>query len=246
MNKKEDFEDPLPKQVEALEMEMLNPPPNQKAGATSRGASQLSQQIEQAITLLRLHISYYPKISMGIGAVLALLILKALFFRHVGETLYVPPHLVHHYGDLESYYDLKTAKIDHWCLRGGNDGCNCNDPTDAISREEHEGWLQIHNLNTVRALAAAKRDDLDVVFYGDETTQAWTGKRYIWPTRSVVTETAFNRTFEKDSGATLSGIALGIAEDSVRLWEQSRLKNLLFRCCFFRVLLVFPCGILFS
>jgi hypothetical protein len=58
---------------------------------------------------------------------------------------------------------------------------------------------------------------LDVVFLGDETTQAWAGKKMDRPvTQGNMIAGMFNATFQKEKGAGLDGIALGIAGDSVR------------------------------
>jgi len=65
----------------------------------------------------------------------------------------------------------------------------------------------------------------DVVFYGDSITEDWSGTRFAqrsaryWDTRDV-----FNKVFNKDVGGKYSGIALGIAGDTVSnlLW---RLRN---------------------
>jgi hypothetical protein len=95
-------DDPMQKKVEALEMEMLNPPTDSSKNKF-RGASQVSQKLDQLITLVRLHMQLYPRLTMGIGAFIGLLVLKQLLFQHKGETVYLPPHLAHHFGDLQSY-----------------------------------------------------------------------------------------------------------------------------------------------
>jgi len=58
---------------------------------------------------------------------------------------------------------------------------------------------------------------VDVVFLGDEFTQAWTGLSYKRPLvdGSQIVK-YFNQTFQKQRGAMLEGIPLGIAEDTVR------------------------------
>lgn len=208
----------MEKRVEALEMEMLNPPTgtgnSSFSNGKSKGASQVSQKIDQLITLGRLYMQLYPRVIMGIGAFIVLLLLKHLLFQHKGETVYLPPHLAQHYGDLESYYDLKVAKIDHWCLHGGDNDCLCEDPTDARGRDEVAGWSLAHEQNN--RIASQANANLDVVFLGDETTQAWSGKYMDKPMPGGNSIAAmFNVTFQKEKGAGLDGLALGMAGDSV-------------------------------
>jgi hypothetical protein len=224
--------------MEAMEMESLNPTITKKddddfrgstSSSASRGAtsgpSELSQRIDDGIILIRLHVQHHPKATAGLAAVLLVLLMKLFLFRHVGETLYVPPHLQQHYGDLQTSYDLKSAEMDHWCLRGGNDYCECADPTDPIPRWDEEGWTAAHHYNIDLANAAAasysssSTSSLDVVFLGDGTTEAWTGRSLPHESqldRGSFIARIFNQTFHKDEGGTVDGIALGIAGDTVR------------------------------
>ena len=222
------MDDNFDKKVNALEMEVLNPSTTSDSKATATassssrgGASEMSQRIDQLIILIRLYINYYPKISILIGSGLFLMILlKFWVFRHHGETMYLPPHLRNHYGDLQSYYDLQMAKIDHWCLKGGDSHCQCNDPTEPFSRTGVGGWLEVHRKNKEMASMAASSStssSLDVVFLGDGTTQAWTGRKMLVPILGGNTiSRSFNQTFHKSEGGLFDGIALGIDGDSVR------------------------------
>jgi hypothetical protein len=225
--------------MEAMEMESLNPTITKKddddyrgstsSKSSSSGPSELSQRIDAGIILIRLHIQHHPKTTAGLAAVLMVLLIKLLFFRHVGESLYVPPHLQQHYGDLQNLYELKAAKMDHWCLRGGNDYCECADPTDPIPRWDEDGWTAAHQYNVDLATSAAATYassssssstlSLDVVFLGDGTTEAWTGRSLPHESqldRGNVIAHIFNQTFHKEEGGLVDGIALGIAGDTVR------------------------------
>jgi hypothetical protein len=103
-------------------------------------------------------------------------------------------------------------------LRGGNDACQCDDPTEELSREEVPGWVSTFELNKQTAREAPR--NLDVVFLGDEFVQAWTGKNLKSPfLGGKQIETCFNQTFQKQRGGSLDGIALGISGDSVRCRE---------------------------
>lgn len=204
--------DRFDKEVDTFEMEMLNP--SNSTSSKDKGTSRFSQRINQLVTMARLTMELYPRVSMGVAFFFSLTLMKALFFRHRGQTLYIPPHLANHYGDIQSYYDLQIAKVDHWCLKGGDDFCSCDDPTEALSRE-FPGWMRTFQHNKQIASYAPK--GIDVVFLGDEFTQAWTGKKYERPiVGGNQIAKYFNQTFQKQRGANLEGIALGIADDTVR------------------------------
>jgi hypothetical protein len=206
--------------LHSLEMETLVPPSPSRNKGNNGGASLLSKRINHFMSLIKLCLDHYPKLTLAVSGFIGLLLIKTMFFRHRGETLYVPPHLMNHHGDLVSYYDLQLAKIDHWCLKGGNDDCHCDDPTDALSREDVYGWLETfrENKKLVEAATSNRNNVLDVVFYGDETTQAWTGKTMNRATfAGTRISQQFNETFRKENGAIFEGLALGIAGDSVSL-----------------------------
>jgi hypothetical protein len=111
--------DNLDRQVEVMEMEMETLNPSDSNGKTkdrSLAKYQLyvKHRFDQFVALIRLYYRVYPKAVVGVGMVVGFLLIKGMFFRHQGQTLYVPPHLVNHFGDMQSYYDLQTSKIDHW------------------------------------------------------------------------------------------------------------------------------------
>lgn len=113
-------DDKLDRQVEAMEMEMLKSSDTSEKDAKSKDLTLAKIQLyakhrfDQIVALVRLYYRVYPKAVVGIGAVVGFVLLRRMFFRHRGETVYVLPHLVNHFGDMESYYDLQVGKIDHW------------------------------------------------------------------------------------------------------------------------------------
>lgn len=110
--------DELDRQVDALEMDMLNEDGNEKKrdlkDILAKYPMYARYWFDKLVTLLRLYYRAYPKAVLVTGAVLSFLLVKVLFFRHRGKTVYVLPHLVNHFGDVQSYYDLTIGKIDHW------------------------------------------------------------------------------------------------------------------------------------
>ena len=111
--------DKLDLKVEAMEMEMLNLPTddsNSKTKEFSLAKYQLyaKYRINHFFALFRLYYRVYPKAIVGFGLLVVFFVIKGMFFRHRGQTVYFLPHLVNHFGDVQSYYDLQASKIDHW------------------------------------------------------------------------------------------------------------------------------------
>jgi hypothetical protein len=78
--------------------------------------------------------------------------------------------------------------------------------------------LAAHEANKQRITQNTK---YDVVFLGDETTEGWNGR---WMNMPIPRESKqilnyWNKTFTKEGGGNLEGLALGIAGDSVRFRE---------------------------
>lgn len=215
----------LDKQVDAMEMEMLNQEDgNEKEKSfqdqLTRYQNLAKYWLDTLVALFRLYYRVYPKAVIGISILVACLLTKVLFFRHRGKTLYRLPHLVNHFGDVQSYYDLKVGKIDHWCLQGGDEGCMCQDPTVAVSKEDNRRWYALHEKN--KRLASKPPSNLDVVFLGDQYVQAWSGEFYKGPIfGGDEIQRAFNRTFHRSEGGMIDGIALGIDGDTTAnlLWR---------------------------
>jgi len=216
-------DDTLDRQVEAMEMEVLNPSDSNaktKDPSLARYQRYAKHRLDQAVALFRLYYRVYPKAVVGAGVVMSFLLVKGVFFRHRGQTVYVPPHLVNHFGDVQSYYDLQTSKIDHWCLHGGDDDCWCQDPTVPMPRPASHGWSAMHRENTAKA--SNPPPNLDVVFLGDQFIQAWTGRLSKGPiVGGLQIQSYFNQTFQRAQGGLVDGIAMGIDGDTTSnlLWR---------------------------
>lgn len=92
-----------------------------------------------------------------------------------------------------------------------------------MPRDEIKGWVSAHEANK----ASMKLNyDYDVIFLGDDMVELWNGKLFTMmnangPRPGVTDEGAqikqyFNKTFSKEAGGDLDGLALGINGDSVR------------------------------
>lgn len=208
--------------IDALELEGLNPDEYETNDKTKdmqstlhRYQFYLKHRYSQIRALFLLYRRIFPRVTLFVGAGLVALGIKLLFFRHTGKTVYMLPHLVNHFGSIESYYDLKISEIDHWCLQGGDDGCTCQDPTDPVPNGAMPKWLNFHETNVKKAESAP--ENLDVVFLGDEFVQAWTGSL---PRGTIEhhqqIEATFRKTFTRDGGGDIEGIALGIGGEFYR------------------------------
>ena len=70
--------------------------------------------------------------------------------------------------NIQSNFDLQMKNIDHWCLKGGNDSCRCEDPTHPAPRQEYRRWSDAHAGN-VKQIADMIEQDLsspDIAFLG--------------------------------------------------------------------------------
>ena len=67
--------------------------------------------------------------------------------RHGGRGGYHDPAILHDWSAASSILDLKLGGIDHWCLRGGDDACRCEDPTVPSARSEAKNWGSAHGRN---------------------------------------------------------------------------------------------------
>jgi lysophospholipase L1-like esterase len=142
----------------------------------------------------------------------------------------------HDYSEIKSQLELKLGNIDHWCFDGGDDHCNhCDDPTHPSSRLEYKPWgfAYMRNVRLAQAFTATHKD-IDVIFLGDSNVEArsgaFLGKNICGKgedgddacnTMLAKSKSKFDKSFDKEKGGALNGLALGIAGDTS--------PNLLFR-----------------
>jgi hypothetical protein len=84
----------------------------------------------------------------------ARLILVVLgFVGYLSNTLFNPTKTMGimgaYYSAIKDYVDLSLSKVDHWCIRGDNESCRCEDPLEAaIPRAgSFKVWTAAHNAN---------------------------------------------------------------------------------------------------
>lgn len=166
---------------------------------------------------------------------------------YLTNTLFTPTKMLGimgaDYSAIKSHYDLSLSKVDHWCIRGDNDSCKCEDPLEPAPRAEFKAWTAAHkanvaDVNMYRAIYGSEptkidvatgkpRPPIDVAFLGESVVEAMDGR---WLGKQIVRATGgnegqegkkpdigkvFERFFRKDKGGPLEGVALGIAGDYV-------------------------------
>lgn len=179
-------------------------------------------------SIVSMHCSYlcyaYPRlcgcITFGvIGAVMFVLMNAVL---NPTETFGV---IANDYSAITSQYDLSMNKIDHWCLKGDNDSCRCDDPLEPQARGEFRTWTQAHKANKEIVNSYKDSDFLDVAFLGESLVEEMDGRWMGRPQGDALkgVEKSFRKQFKRSENSNgIEGVALGIAGDTVRSY----------RCCF--------------
>jgi len=88
---------------------------------------------------------------------------------------YHNPAILHDWSQISSALDLKLGSIDHWCLRGGDDQCRCEDPLTPSARSETRTWGAAHGRNK-KAIAEAVQKQKDAVVTAQAAADAAAGK----------------------------------------------------------------------
>ena len=149
---------------------------------------------------------------VGVGMVMIFLIGAVL---NPTETFGV---IKNDYTNIQSEYDLSLGKIDHWCLKGDNDSCRCEDPLEPNSRIEYKTWNEAQKSNKNRVEAFRDSELLDVAFIGESLVEEmdgqWMGRQEGEELQSI--GKVFKKQFKREKSG-MEGVALGIAGDTVSL-----------------------------
>lgn len=76
-------------------------------------------------------------------------------------------HVAHDYSNINSKYDLTLGSIDHWCLIGDDNNCQCEDPLMPMGKRSSKKWTAQHKENMKVATEAVMKL-IDV-----SNTKAW-------------------------------------------------------------------------
>lgn len=109
--------------------------------------------------------------------------------------------------------------------QGGNDDCTCLDFTEPEGRFESDEWIRNH-LSNKNMVAAAADLDIDVLFIGDGMVERLNGTVNGAPTDdAAMIKRIFAKSFSKDSGGDIDGLAVGIEGDQVRHLRISPVRS---------------------
>jgi hypothetical protein len=202
-------------------------PHSEKEPMTStRQTSSWLYRISQTVLLVKLYTRTYPFVTSCIAAffVFVMFLVFVQSFRSPVER----NRLQTDYSKIDMHYNFKGAKIDHWCLWGGDDKCVCDDFNDPIDRSGTKDWSKVHQENIDRIDV---KTSYDVVFYGDNLVEGWNGQHLGMPINSIPRgqdaqiQQYFESNFTKANGGKFNGVALGITGDVVRSLSDRRLPT---------------------
>mmetsp|Transcript_4601 Transcript_4601/g.8742 ORF Transcript_4601/g.8742 Transcript_4601/m.8742 type:complete len:232 (-) Transcript_4601:672-1367(-) len=164
-------------------------------------------------------------------AVIMVITLVMATFLSYAAYVYSQPPLVRHgathdYTLIRSDYQFDKVNINHYCLFGDDESCDCESFKEPIPRPAEQGWTEVHEANKARISDERISDDIspedyffDLVFYGDDIVENLNGKasgRPIPEAKAITTY--FNENFTyKGKQSNINSIAMGITGDSVRL-----------------------------
>ena len=154
---------------------------------------------------------FYP----GICGTLTFMVIGLILFG-LGTLIFNPTLeygvMKHDHTFLESKYNLKVGDIDHWCLRGDNNACQCEDPLVPRNRADRKSWRLAFKVN--RKIVKRIQETavpVDLVFLGESVVEEMDG-RWMGQGRSPALqemakmfESRFVRTTRKSSTTDANG-----------------------------------------
>jgi hypothetical protein len=121
---------------------------------------------------------YAPRTCWTIGIVVLLI---SSYLLIVGVLANPTEHfgvIQHDFSNIQSQYDFHIKDIDHWCLQGDNDSCQCQDPLQPTPRNDLRIWTNTHggNVETVNKMVENGMGSPDIAFLGGTIVEAMDGK----------------------------------------------------------------------
>ncbi|KAG7346889.1 hypothetical protein IV203_005958 [Nitzschia inconspicua] len=166
---------------------------------------------------------YAPKLCWTLAAialvVASYILLIGVFFNPTEQFGVIE----HDFTNVRSQYDFSLKDIKHWCIKGDNDSCDCEDPLQPSPRSEFRAWSKSHigNIQQITNLIEADLPNPDIAFLGGSIIEKMDGKWFGSITDSRLQNLAkiFNKHFtnldgEPSEGDSLTAVALGIAGDT--------------------------------
>ncbi|OEU13380.1 hypothetical protein FRACYDRAFT_188800 [Fragilariopsis cylindrus CCMP1102] len=150
------------------------------------------------------------------------LIITDVFFNkteHFGE-------IKNDYSNINSLsnFDLKMKDIGHWCLKGDNDSCRCEDPTIPQPRNEFRSWSNAHagNVQLITDMIEQGMSSPEIAFVGGSAVEKMDGRWFGDISLTGLNDVAniFDKHFSGIDGS-MTAAALGIAADQNQsvLWR---------------------------
>lgn len=207
-------------EISPLELESLANHGDTRPNTITSNNSLPSHPCDKLMLLIKLYFELYPKVMLSSSALTLGVLLWAWSPWQGWGNSPVRNYMTRDYTALTDNFNFQTAQIDHWCLFGGDDRCNCEDPTEGQSRSEVPGWSNAHNRNKqIVQDTLDKKGKIDVVFFGDQNVQSWDGHWLDKPCpEGGKIARHYNETFNSEK-SDLQAVALGIYGDRVsRKW----------------------------
>lgn len=211
-----------------LEMASLTATKNVTDNEESRGVSgdvhlaSISSPCSNFFALLQAYASYGVYYAPRVCFTIAIIGLIVPSYYIVADVFFNPTE---HFGDIQhdysnlniqSNFDSQMRNIDHWCLKGGNDSCQCEDPTQPAPRLEYRRWSNAHAGNMMQIENMIKQDfaSPDIAFLGASVIEKMDGRWFGDITQQGLNEVAgiFEKHFSGKENS-MTAVALGIAAD---------------------------------
>jgi hypothetical protein len=142
------------------------------------------------------------------------LIITDVFFNKTEHFGYIK----NDYSNINSLsnFDLKMKDIDHWCLKGDNDSCRCEDPTIPQPRNEFRSWSNAHagNAQLITDMIEQGMSSPEIAFLGGSVVEKMDGRWFGDISLTGLNDVAniFDKHFSRNDGS-MTAAALGIAAD---------------------------------
>lgn len=121
----------------------------------------------------------------------------------------------HDFTSIQSQYDLSVGNIDHWCIKGDNDSCRCEDPLQPQPKAEFRPWTKAHqnNVNIIADMMDQGRSTPDIAFFGASVVEEMDGRWFGDDRDDQLKDMKklFERNFVSSKGGKMDAVALGIA-----------------------------------
>lgn len=186
---------------EAADFDSLVPPKNGKGekqlalqfddgyspSSSASSSSGKGSPLYYLATVQAFVIVYRVEVLLGVALACSVGVATSSYRKHHRPTdAFHRARIDHDYSDVgiaSSQYDLDLGFIDHWCLRGDDTSCRCEDPLEAKSKRSSNKWGAQHKENVKVAVAEVMKatnakDFSDIEALGDGGGTEWDPSDY--------------------------------------------------------------------